>query len=118
MVHDGRKLPGATGGGEYSLAHLRRRCLSGREPEPRRGRRHPAHLVGALLAAAHVVLEPAALGFVIDGVDRVNAGQDVQVRTEQPHHVTPMQSRSLIRPSRILVLMVPSVMPSSSATWR
>ena len=65
--------------GEHPLAHLRRRRLRGGETQPGRGRRHPADLVGALLAASQVVLEPAPLGIVVDRVERVDTRQDMQV---------------------------------------
>ena len=65
-----------------------------------------------------VPLELVTLDFVVDRIERVDAGQGVQVIAEELHQLTPMQSRILIRPSRILVLIVPSVLPSSAATSR
>ena len=75
------------------------------------------HLVRAWLAALQMVLEALLLG-VLEGVKRVGAGEDMQVVPEQVHQPTPMQSRILISPSRILVLIVPSATFSSPATCR
>src|SRR5262249_46623208 len=81
----------------------------------RRGRQagggvgHPPQLGRAVVAPPHMVLEAGALRLVVDRVDGVGAGKSVQVDAQGPHYVTPMQSRSLISPSRILVLIVPSV---------
>jgi hypothetical protein len=82
VVDDRRKLPGTGRSAEHALAHLRWRLLSCGESQPGCGRRHPADLVRALLAAPDVVLEPAPLGIIVDAVQRVDTGQDVQVGTE------------------------------------
>src|SRR5262249_45084589 len=105
-------------GRQYVLANLRRSRHGSGEREPGGGRAHPAQLVRALLASPHVSLEAGALTGVVDGVERIHAGLDVRVGPEQSDHVTPMQSRSRIRPSRILVLIVPRVIPSRAATSR
>ena len=62
-----------------------------------------------------VLLERGPLG-IRQGVEGVAAGQHVQLLTQDAHHVTSMQSRILISPSRIRVLTVPRATPSSSAT--
>ena len=49
-------------------------------------------------------------------VERVAAGQGVQVVALEPHQLTSMQSRIRIRPSLILVFTVPRATPSSFAT--
>ena len=54
----------------------------------------------------------------VQRVEGVGAGQQVQVLAEEPHQLTPRQSRIRISPSRILVLIAPSVTFSNSATWR
>ncbi len=66
------------------------------------------------LTAIQVVLEPVPLG-VIDGVEGVRPGEFVP---PELHQFTPMQSRIRIRPSRILVLIVPSATLSSLETSR
>ena len=62
--------------------------------------------------------EPGEFGARVERVEGIGAGQQVQVLAEEPHQLTPRQSRILINPSRILVLIAPSVTCSSSATWR
>ena len=62
--------------------------------------------------------EPVKLGALFQRVERVGAGEDVQIVTEQAHQLTHRQSRIRISPSRILVLMAPSVTLSNPATWR
>ena len=53
---------------------------------------------------------------IVQGVEGVAAGEHVQVVGDVRHQRTPMQSRILISPSRILVLTVPRAIPSSFAT--
>ncbi len=83
--------------------------------QPGGGLPQPADLLRAGGAAGQVLLE---IGLLVTGqrVKGVAAGQQVQFVTLDAHQVTPMQSRSRIRPSLIRVLMVPSGTPSSSAT--
>ena len=69
------------------------------------------------LTAIQVVLEPVPLG-VIDGVEGVRAGEGMQFVPQELHQFTPMQSRMRMRPSRILVLIVPSATLSSLETSR
>ena len=57
----------------------------------------PSYLVLARLAPHEVVLEPLALG-AVDRVERVGAGEGVQVVSQQLHETTPMQSRIRIKP--------------------
>ena len=109
------KLPGAQGGGEYPLAHLRRRGDRGRHrqpggglPQPRTSSAQEGHRARCFSKSAR-----SSSG---QRVESVAAGQQVQFVTLDAHQVTPMQSRSLIRPSLIRVLIVPSGTPSSSAT--
>ena len=118
---------GSTTGGNWRVRAIAESTLSrswsgggleAASPSLRRRLGQAAYLARALLAAAHVPLELVALAYVVDRVDRVGAAQRVQVIAEELHQLTPMQSRILIRPSRILVLIVPSVLPSRAATSR
>ncbi len=119
MIGRRPKLPGLGDRVQDPAAKSRRCGLGGGDTEPGRGLGHAPHLAGALLAPAQVALEAPQLSLVVDGVYGICASQDVHGGSQgRPHHVTPMQSRSLIRPSRILVLIVPSVIPSSPATSR
>ena len=52
----------------------------------------------------------------VQRVEGVGAGERVQVLAEEPHQLTPRQSRIRISPSRIQVLIAPSVTCSNSAT--
>jgi hypothetical protein len=82
VIDDRRKLPRPGRSREHALAHLRRRGLRRGEPQPGSSRRQLAHFVRALLATSQVMLETIPLGFVVDAVERVNTGQDMQVGTE------------------------------------
>ena len=86
--------------------------------QPGRGFGQAPDLARALLTPVQVPLELVPFDFVVYGIEGVDAGQGVQVIAEELHQLTPMQSRILIRPSRILVLIVPSVLLSSAATSR
>ena len=77
----------------------------------------PAYLLLTGLTAVQMALEPVSFG-IVDGIQRVDAGQRVQIMAEQLHQLTPMQSRNRMRPSRILVLIVPSATSSSPETSR
>ena len=79
------------------------------------GLRVKKETIGEITAAAQVMLEPVSFCSV-DRMQGVDAGQDVQVMARESHQLTPMQSRSRIRPSRIRVLIVPRAVPSSPAT--
>jgi len=135
VAGDRRQLPDLPGGEHGLLPQASTRPDRRRCGQPGRGLAQPAHLGLAGLAASEVLVEagPVAVG---NRVHDVGADQRVRVSAAQPcdppgcapaaggrlaalcHHSTPRQSRSLIRPSRIRVLMVPTATPSSSATSR
>ena len=60
--------------------------------------------------------EPVALGAALECVKRVDPSERVRVVAEQSHQLTPRQSRIRMSPSRILVLMAPSVTLSNPDT--
>ena len=72
-------------------------------------------LLDAGIAAREVPLEARPVG-IRDRVKRIGARQGMQISLAAPHHSTPRQSRSLISPSRMRVLTVPTGTPSSPAT--
>src|SRR5262249_17439150 len=78
----------------------------------------PVYLAGARLAADQVAVEAGEFLAWVQRVKRVGAGKRVQILAEELHQLTPRQSGMRISPSRIRVLMAPSVTFSSSATWR
>ena len=114
----GRQLASARGGGQYLGAQLGWRLSRGGEGHRGGYLTEPADLGGARRAAAQVPVEPVALGTALDRVERVRPGQGVQILAKQFHQLTPRQSRIRISPSRILVLIAPSVTFSSSDTCR
>ena len=77
----------------------------------------PAYLLVTGLAAVQMALEPVSFG-AVDGIQRIGAGQGMQIMAEQLHQLTPTQSRNRMRPSRILVLIVPRATSSSPDTSR
>ena len=101
---------------EHPRAHLPWRFDGGGHRQPRGGFPQSPYLVGARCALGQVLPERGTLG-ARQGVEGVAARQQVHLMTLGAHQVTSMQSRILIRPSRMRVLTVPSATPSSSATW-
>lgn len=99
------------------LPELQRRNLSDCERQPGRGLVQVAYIAHAPLAALQVALEALSLG-VIKSVKRVGAAKSMRVLPQELHAPTPRQSRIRIKPSRILVLIVPSATLSNPATWR
>ena len=94
---------------------LRRRHPGNRERQLRGGVVQAPYVLLAGLAALQVLLEALSLG-VLESIKRVGAAETVQIAPHELHAPTPRQSRILIRPSRILVLIVPSAMLSNPAT--
>ena len=94
---------------------LRRRHPGDRERQLRGGVVQAPYFLPAGLAALQVLLEALSLG-VLQSVKRVGAAETVRITPHELHAPAPRQSRILIRPSRILVLIVPSAMLSNPAT--
>src|ERR1700722_4956637 len=121
LAHLGRQLPGDGGGGQDPLPQPGRRAGHDGQGQPGGGLPEAADLVLARRALLEMMLELTQLQ-PGQGVQRVHAGQPVQVMAArshvaaQFHQLTPMQSRIRIRPSRTLVLMVPRAVLSSDAT--
>jgi len=112
VVNGWGKLPGPSDRRQNPVAQRWGCGLGGCETEPGSDLGHGPHLADALLAPPHVPFEAPELSLVVDGVHGICAGQDVQGGPQGSHQVTPMQSRSLIRPSRMRVLIVPSEAPA------
>jgi len=112
-----RQLPGLPGRAQYRVPELRGRAH--RRGGGERGRRlaQSAYLLTALLTARQVPFEAGPVR-LRHRVHRVRSGQGVRIAAAEPHRSTPRQSRSLISPSRIRVLTVPTATPSSLATSR
>ncbi len=98
--------------GEHPVAQTsRRRGRRGGTEEAGRFGEGP-DLFAAVGTVGEVSFEPGPLE-VVERVDDVGAGQGVDVGV---HEATPIASRSRIRPSRILVLAVPTGRSSMVAT--
>ena len=111
------QLPGPRRLGEYPVPQSAGGRRSRGRGHPGRGLLQPAHLLGAGVAGGQVPLEAGPVARR-QRVERVGTRQRVQVGPPRCHHVTPRQSRSLIRPSRIRVFVVPTAIPSRPATSR
>ena len=90
----GRQLPGARGGGQHLVAQFGRRLGGGGEGQRGGHLAEPAYLAGTRLAAAHVTDETVALGPSLERVQRVGAGERVQVVAEEPHVSSPPGNRA------------------------
>ena len=77
-----------------AIAEFGRRLRGGGEGQRGGHLAEPAYLAGAGLAAAQVAGEPVAFGPRLQRVERVGAGQRVQVMPEEPHVSSPPGSRA------------------------
>jgi len=68
------------------------------------------------MAAGQMALKSVPLDLAVQRVEDIHAAEQVQIVAAQLHPLTPRQSRIRISPSRIRVLMLLSVAPSSAAT--
>ena len=109
------KLAGVTRGADRLVPERRTRSHGMCRAKPGCGLAQFVDFVAASGAVGQVRGESGAL-LVGDRVEYVRASEGVQVVIIEGRHGTPRQSRSLIRPSRILVFTVPAGTPSSSAT--